>query len=223
MNKREKAKEKDGETSFEKIIDIAFDLFLEHGYEDTTIRMITEKAGIHIGSLYYLFPNKESILQAMMLTIFDTIHKNARVIYDDKNSLTTLLYPTASLLYMASQSKHIARLLYKAYSTWSVFEELLKFSKNWALNFDSSLLGIDDREYHARLFFIFGGLGNTLGEIYHSKRTISYRERLDEFIAVACRVFERPVPEDIKITKKSLYALLENEKITLLGKEIATT
>lgn len=45
MNQTDNMKEKTCETPFEKIIDIAFDLFLENGYEDTTIRMIVEKPG----------------------------------------------------------------------------------------------------------------------------------------------------------------------------------
>ena len=37
-----KVKNKKCETSFEKVIDIAFNLFLENGYDDTTIRMIID-------------------------------------------------------------------------------------------------------------------------------------------------------------------------------------
>ncbi len=219
MNQTDNMKEKTCETPFEKIIDIAFDLFLENGYEDTTIRMIVEKAGIHIGSLYYLFPNKESILKAMMITVYDMIHKKAEIVRINNNDLAALLYPTASILYMTSRSKNVARLLYKSYSTWSVFDELLKFSKNWALKYDFSP-NSDDREYHSKLFFVFGGLGNMIGEFYYSSRALYYRERLDKFIDVACRIFARDVPEDIESAKNLLYNLLESEEITILGKQI---
>lgn len=214
-----KLNDKKCETSFEKVIDVAFHLFLENGYDETTIRRIIDEAGMHIGSLYYIFPNKESILKALMITIYDMIHKKAQTLQTDINNLATLLYPTASILYMSNKSDKISRLFYKAYSTWSVFDELLKFSRSWALNYNFSP-SVDNREYNARLLFIFGGLGNMVGELYHTGRKADYREKLDQFIDVSCRIFGVETPENIQETKNLLYNMLETEKITILGKEI---
>lgn len=213
-----KVKDKKCETSFEKVIDIAFDLFLENGYDDTTIRMIIDEAGMHIGSLYYIFPNKESILKALMITIYDMIHRKSQTLQAD-NNLVALLYPTASILYMTDRSDKISRLFYKAYSTWSVFDELLKFSRSWALKYDFSP-GVDNREYNARLLFILGGLGNMVGELYHTNRRTDYREKLDQFIDISCSIFGVEIPENIQETKDLLYSIVETEKITILGKEI---
>lgn len=213
-----KVKDKKCETSFEKVIDIAFDLFLENGYDDTTIRMIIDEAGMHIGSLYYIFPNKESILKALTITIYDMIHKKSQTLQAD-NNLVALLYPTASILYMTDKSDKISRLFYKAYSTWSVFDELLKFSRSWALKYDFSP-GVDNREYNARLLFILGGLGNMVGELYHTNRRTDYREKLDQFIDISCSIFGVEIPENIQETKDLLYSIVETEKITILGKEI---
>ena len=213
-----KVKDKKCETSFEKVIDIAFDLFLENGYDNTTIRMIIDEAGMHIGSLYYIFPNKESILKALTITIYDMVHKKSQTLQAD-NNLAALLYPTASILYMTDKSDKISRLFYKAYSTWSVFDELLKFSRSWALNYNFSP-GVDNREYNARLLFILGGLGNMVGELYHTNRKTDYREKLDQFIDISCRIFGVEIPENIQETKDLLYSMLETEKITILGKEI---
>ena len=214
-----KVKDKKCETSFEKVIDIAFNLFLENGYDATTIRMIIDEVGIHIGSLYYIFPNKESILKALMITIYDMIHKKAQTLQTDTNDLATLLYPTASILYMSDKSDKISRLFYKAYSTWSVFDELLKFSRSWALKYNFSP-GVDNREYNAKLLFIFGGLGNMVGDLCHNDGKAGYREKLDQFIDVSCRIFGVEIPENIQETKNLLYNILETEKITILGKQI---
>ena len=45
-----------------KIIKISRRLFLEQGYENTTVRQILKKAGLSTGSLYHFFKNKEEIL-----------------------------------------------------------------------------------------------------------------------------------------------------------------
>lgn len=45
----------------EKIRKIAFDMFLEIGYEATTIRMICKEAGIESPTLYYFFQSKKGL------------------------------------------------------------------------------------------------------------------------------------------------------------------
>jgi len=45
-----------------KIIKISRRLFLEQGYENTTVRQVLKKANLSTGSLYHFFKNKEEIL-----------------------------------------------------------------------------------------------------------------------------------------------------------------
>jgi AcrR family transcriptional regulator len=45
-----------------RIVKISRRLFLEQGYENTTVRQILKKAGLSTGSLYHFFKNKEEIL-----------------------------------------------------------------------------------------------------------------------------------------------------------------
>ena len=45
-----------------KIIKISRRLFLEQGYENTTVRQVLKKARLSTGSLYHFFKNKEEIL-----------------------------------------------------------------------------------------------------------------------------------------------------------------
>lgn len=45
-----------------KIIKISRKLFLEQGYENTTVRQVLRKANLSTGSLYHFFKNKEEIL-----------------------------------------------------------------------------------------------------------------------------------------------------------------
>ncbi|BFU42707.1 TetR family transcriptional regulator [Krasilnikovia sp. MM14-A1004] len=43
----------------------ALELFVEHGYEKTSLRTITDRLGITKAALYYYFPAKEDILAAL--------------------------------------------------------------------------------------------------------------------------------------------------------------
>ena len=59
---RMKTREANREEVRNKIIKISRRLFLEQGYENTTVRQILKKAGLSTGSLYHFFKNKEEIL-----------------------------------------------------------------------------------------------------------------------------------------------------------------
>jgi len=57
-----KIRKADSEIVRNKIIKISRRLFLEQGYENTTVRQVLKKAGLSTGSLYHFFKNKEEIL-----------------------------------------------------------------------------------------------------------------------------------------------------------------
>jgi AcrR family transcriptional regulator len=56
----------------ERILAVASELFIEQGYDGTSLREISERLGFTKAALYYHFRSKEEILQAL-LTPFDTL------------------------------------------------------------------------------------------------------------------------------------------------------
>ena len=56
---------KRGETR-EKIIAAATKVFFEHGYEEASVKMIIDEAGIVTGSFYHFFPSKEALFEAVI-------------------------------------------------------------------------------------------------------------------------------------------------------------
>lgn len=56
---------KRGETR-EKIIKAATKVFFEHGYEETSVRMIQEEANVVTGSFYHFFPSKELLFEVVI-------------------------------------------------------------------------------------------------------------------------------------------------------------
>ena len=57
---------KKAETRIHEILDIAENLFIEKGYEHTTINDILEATGFAKGSLYYYFKSKEDVLDGII-------------------------------------------------------------------------------------------------------------------------------------------------------------
>ena len=53
-------------TTRERILDVAGDLFVEQGYDGTSLREIADRMGFTKAALYYHFPSKEDLLQALL-------------------------------------------------------------------------------------------------------------------------------------------------------------
>jgi AcrR family transcriptional regulator len=57
----------------QRILDVAVDLFIEHGYAGTSVRDISERLGMTKGSLYYHFASKEDVLNALVKPLLDDL------------------------------------------------------------------------------------------------------------------------------------------------------
>lgn len=49
----------------ERVLDAALDLFIEHGFDGTSMREIAERVGVTKAALYYYFPSKDDMLMAL--------------------------------------------------------------------------------------------------------------------------------------------------------------
>jgi AcrR family transcriptional regulator len=63
----------------DRLLEIAIDLFIEKGFDKTSLREIAEKLGVSKAALYYHFKSKEDILLALHLRLhefgFDALRK----------------------------------------------------------------------------------------------------------------------------------------------------
>ncbi len=50
----------------DKLVTAAYACFMEKGYEQTSVRMILERAGVTTGSFYHFFPSKEALFEAVV-------------------------------------------------------------------------------------------------------------------------------------------------------------
>jgi AcrR family transcriptional regulator len=55
---------KKAELTRQKIVESALKLFAERGFDQTTMRLIAEEAGVSVGNTYYYFTSKEDLIQA---------------------------------------------------------------------------------------------------------------------------------------------------------------
>ena len=53
------------EATRERILDAAEELFSENGFDATSVRAITAKAGVHLAAMNYHFGSKDALIQAV--------------------------------------------------------------------------------------------------------------------------------------------------------------
>jgi AcrR family transcriptional regulator len=85
------AKTPKGEQTRALILNTALDLFRERGYEETTMRVIAERAGVALGNAYYYFRSKEHLIQAFYARSHEEHLAVARPILDTERDLKARL------------------------------------------------------------------------------------------------------------------------------------
>ncbi len=76
----------------QRILDVALDLFVEQGYEKTSLREIAERVGVTKAALYYHFESKDDILLALHLPMHELVGRMAARLSDGPSSASWITF-----------------------------------------------------------------------------------------------------------------------------------
>lgn len=76
-----------GERTKQRIVAAALELFREHGYEATTMRMVAEAAEVSLGNAHYYFKSKNLLLQAFYREVHDAHTAKAHPLLKSERTL----------------------------------------------------------------------------------------------------------------------------------------
>jgi AcrR family transcriptional regulator len=82
------------ELSRQRVLDAALDLFGEKGYDAATMQEIAERVGVTKAAIYYYFPTKSALLDA----ILSPAHEEANQLLDEAEKLATKAEQIAAAL-----------------------------------------------------------------------------------------------------------------------------
>lgn len=99
-----------------KIVDAAWKLFYENGYENTTIEEILWESGTSRGSFYHYFSGKDALLGSMAYLFDEKYEELSRTLDPDADALDTLFCLNHELFTMIERRVDID-LLTRMYST----------------------------------------------------------------------------------------------------------
>ena len=99
-----------------KIINAAWDLFYEQGYDDTTIEEIIHKSGTSKGSFYHYFEGKDALLGSLSYIFDEEYSRLQDILPADMSAFDKLLYLNKKLFAVIEERIDID-LLTRLYST----------------------------------------------------------------------------------------------------------
>jgi AcrR family transcriptional regulator len=163
-----------------RILDAAETLFMEHGFEATSLRLITAAAGVNLAAVNYHFGSKEELFQSVLTRRLDPMNQ-ARVALLDRYEretpgplpceriLAALFIPALGLARDPQRGgSNFLRLLGRAYADPAPFirqflsQQYAPMIARFKDAFARALPHLPRKELSWRLHFIMGALSYTL-------------------------------------------------------------
>jgi AcrR family transcriptional regulator len=165
----------------DRILDAAESLFMEHGFEATSLRSITAAAAVNLAAVNYHFGSKEELFQAVLTRRLDPMNQR-RLAHLDRFERDTAATPLSceriivALFIPALElardpelgGKNFLRLLGRAYADPAPFirrflsEQYAQMIARFKAAFGRALPHLPKKELSWRLHFIMGALSYTL-------------------------------------------------------------
>lgn len=163
----------------ERIVQAAERLFLEHGFDGTSLRLVTAAAEVNLGAVNYHFGGKDALFEAMLARRLDALHAARLSLLDEYQAaaqgplsceqIVAALFRPALVLARDSAARcDFLRLLGRAYIDPSpVLRKLLAERYAPAIArfkdaFAEALPQLSRQELSWRLHFMLGALAYTL-------------------------------------------------------------
>jgi len=172
---------RNGQDTRERIFDAAETLFLEHGFDGTSLRMVTARADANVGAVNYHFGGKEGLFREMLARRLDPLHEARLALLAEhrhaargaalgcEQVLAAMFIPALALARDPGRGgRDFLRLLGRAYVDPSpLVREFLSGRYAPAIEsfkeaFAAALPDIPRRELAWRLHFMMGALAYTL-------------------------------------------------------------
>lgn len=191
INARTKTRSEKTDETRRRILEESIKLFIDQGYDKTTVRQIILKAGILNGSLYNIYKSKDEIFVDIAEVAFaEASALMEDVIGPDASPEDILCFPVCIQIYASFRSPRIAELLSIAHFKWEIFQSVLGFYKGW-LNDRSHLWeGLTDRpDFDLKLIAFSGSMGSVLKTIAEGPLQLSEAECMKVMCSIELSTF----------------------------------
>ena len=150
-----------------RVLNSTKSLLVKHGYKRTTIRMIVEESGVLIGSIYYIFKNKEDIFQSLILEMVQNGIAKIKERCPGESPIYLYAAVCESELKVMEESPIIRDVYTEGYESKQVFEHMVAQYVLLAHHiFDGTPYEASDEEYYQRSLMLKGAMHACISELY---------------------------------------------------------
>lgn len=194
-------------------------LLVKHGYKRTTIRMIVEESGVLIGSIYYIFKNKEDIFQSLVLEMVQ--NGIAKIEARCPGASPIFLYAAVCEVELEEmEASPIIRDVYKeGYESKEVFEHMVNQFVLFAHHvFDDTTYAASDEAYYQRSLLLKGAMHACISELYFETKRDHQKSRA-QLLRLLMTLYHVPQAE----AERTIREIAEKEAVWLeIANELAT-
>jgi len=132
----------------ERVLDVAEQLFADHGFDGTSLRMIALQVGIREPSLYAHFPGKDAIYEAVIDRALSPFSEALLSWSSSVLSLQTLVEMPQRLLQLHAQHPRSAQILHREFTSpkQRIHPKVLAWQKRFVTDVQRFMRGMPERE-----------------------------------------------------------------------------
>lgn len=208
-----------------KVLVAATQLFIEKGYENTTVKDISKLAGVPTNTIFYEMKTKEDILCALLNHFLDGVFSLANSYskeHTDDEMLRYMVYVCLQL-YMAETSEDMRNLYLNAYSLPKVSEAVrLRLTKEMQHILSSELPELEPKDYYEIEIASSGimrGYISVSCDVYFTAQIKS--KRCVEMMMLIYRFKEEKIQQAIEFVDGFDFKTMANQAIKLVFEELA--
>ena len=150
-----------------RVLNSTKNLLVKYGYKRTTIRMIVEESGVLIGSIYYIFKNKEDIFQSLILEMVQNGIAKIKERCPGESPMYLYAAVCESELKVMEKAPIIRDVYTEGYESKPVFEHMVTQFEMLAHHlFDGTPYEATDEEYYERTLVLRGAMHACISELY---------------------------------------------------------
>ncbi|WP_158595931.1 TetR/AcrR family transcriptional regulator [Oleomonas cavernae] len=199
------------------MLDAARRLFIERGYEQTTIREISVASGVSSGSLYHFFSDKEGVFLHLTLEVFEgTLQAAASAAARYRDPHLGLSLKWAFLVRLISTDRRLAELFSVAYGSWKISEALLRVATQRHQLLLGGVLDSWDQERFFIATLVLAGVLSALVEERVNLDCLSEEKRVRALLSTALPAFGAR-PEKIQGLIEKTLELLSSITLSSVG------
>ncbi len=208
-----------------KVFVAATQLFIEKGYEHTTVKEISKLAGVPSNTIFYEMKTKEDILCALLNHFLDGVFDMANSYskeHTDDEMLRYMVYVCLQL-YMAETSEDMRNLYLNAYSLPKVSEAIrLRLTKEMQQALSHEFSELEPKDYYEIEIASSGILRGYISvpcDVYFTAKIKA--KRCIEMMMLIYRFKEERIQQAIEFVDKFDFKTMANEAIKIVFEELA--